>query len=191
MDYLQYPTLDFRDCKGIIISFRIRPSGRIHAAAEHFTLHTDPIILGWREWLALPDFGIAAIKAKVDSGARTSALHVESLAEHERDGQIWLRFTVLTGRRGAEPVLCEARAAERRAVIDSGGHKTLRWFINTQFELAGQRWHAQVNLTSRRDMLFPLLLGRNALSGRFIADPAAAYRYGRPRRKRRMPQGPI
>jgi hypothetical protein len=94
---------------------------------------------------------------------------------------------VLTGRRGAKPVLCEAPALERRAVTDSGGHKTLRWFIDTQFELAGQRWLAQVNLTSRRDMLFPLLLGRNALSGRFIVDPSAAYRCGRPRRKRRMP----
>ena len=83
-------------------------------------------------------------------------------------------------------MLCEAPAVERRSVTDSGGHKTLRWFIDTQFELAGQRWLAQVNLTSRRDMLFPLLLGRNALSGRFIVDPSAAYRCGRPRRKRRI-----
>jgi hypothetical protein len=150
-------------------------------------LNSDRIVLGWREWLALPDFGIAAIKAKVDSGARTSALHVESLDIDERGRELWLRFSVLTGRRGAKPVLCEAPALERRAVTDSGGHKTLRWFIDTQFELAGQRWLAQVNLTSRRDMLFPLLLGRNALSGRFIVDPSAAYRCGRPRRKRRMP----
>jgi hypothetical protein len=148
---------------------------------------SELIVLGWREWLALPQFAIAAIKAKVDSGARTSALHVESLEEHERDGQRWLRFTVLTGRRGAEPVVCEAPALDRRAVSDSGGHVTLRWFINAEFELAGRRWVSEINLTSRRDMLFPLLLGRNALSGRFIVDPGTAYRCGRPRRKRRTP----
>jgi hypothetical protein len=149
-------------------------------------LHSDRIVLGWREWLALPLFGIAAIKAKIDSGARTSALHVESLEAYQRDGRQWLRFSVLTGRRGAEPILCDAPAADRRAVTDSGGHVTLRWFIDTEFDLAGQRWSAEINLTSRRDMLFPLLLGRNALSGRFIVDPATAYRCGRPRRKRRM-----
>ena len=151
---------------------------------------SEPIILGWREWLAMPQFGIAAIKAKIDSGARSSALHVESLEEYLRDGQQWLRFSVLTGRRRAEPVLCEAPAVDRRAVSDSGGHVTLRWFIHAEFALAGQRWVAETNLTSRRDMLFPLLLGRNALGGRFIIDPGSAYRWGRPRRKRRMPQAP-
>jgi len=149
------------------------------------SLQDEPIILGWREWLALPQFGIAAIKAKIDSGARTSALHVESLEEYLRDGRPWLRFAVLTGRRGAAPVLCEAAALDRRDVSDSGGHVTLRWFIQTEFELAGQRWVAETNLTSRRDMRFPLLLGRNALGGRFIVDPGATYRCGRPRRKRR------
>lgn len=147
-------------------------------------MQSEPIILGWREWLALPQFGIAAIKAKIDSGARTSALHVESLEEYQRDGRQWLRFSVLTGRRGAAPVLCEAAAIDQREVSDSGGHVTLRWFIQIEFELAGQRWVAETNLTSRRDMLFPLLLGRNALGGRFIVDPGATYRCGRPRRKR-------
>ncbi len=147
----------------------------------------EPIILGWREWLALPQFGIAAIKAKIDSGARTSALHVESLEPYQRDGRQRLRFAVLTGRRGAPPVSCDAAAIDQREVSDSGGHVTLRWFIQTEFELAGQRWIAETNLASRRDMLFPLLLGRNALGGRFIVDPGATYLCGRPRRQRRMP----
>ena len=75
-------------------------------------VHNEPIVLGWREWLALPQFGIAAIKSKIDSGARTSSLHVEMLDEFERDGRPWLRFAVLTGRRGERPVQCSAPAAD-------------------------------------------------------------------------------
>ena len=153
-------------------------------------VHNEPIVLGWREWLALPQLGIAAIKTKIDSGARTSSLHVESLDEYELEGWPWLRFAVLTGRRGAPPVHCAAPVADRREVSDSGGHVTLRWFIRAEFELAGQRWESEMNLTSRSNMLFPLLLGRNALSGRFLVDSAAAYRFGRPapRRRRRTPR---
>ena len=148
-------------------------------------VQNEPIVLGWREWLALPQFGIAAIKAKIDSGARTSSLHVESLDEYEQDGEPWLRFAVLTGRRGEPPVHCIAPVADRRAVSDSGGHVTLRWFIRTEFELAGRRWESEMNLTSRLDMLFPLLLGRNALGGRFLVDSASSYRCGRPAARRR------
>jgi hypothetical protein len=153
-------------------------------------VHNEPIVLGWREWLALPQLGITAIKAKIDSGARTSSLHVESLDEYELEGRPWLRFAVLTGRRGAPPVHCVAPVADRREVSDSGGHVTLRWFVRAEFELAGQRWESEMNLTSRSNMLFPLLLGRNALSGRFLVDSAAEYRCGRPaaRRRRRTPR---
>ena len=151
-------------------------------------MHGDPIILGWREWLALPQFGIAAIRAKIDSGARTSSLRVESLEEYHRHGHTWLRFSVLTGRRGRAPITCEAPATDRRTVTDSSGHRATRWFIQTEFELGGRHWHAEINLTSRRDMLYPLLLGRNALGGRFVIDPGSAYRCGKPaHRKRRMP----
>lgn len=142
-------------------------------------LPSDRIVLGWREWIALPQLGIAAIKGKIDSGARTSALHVDCLEEYEQDGRQWLRFVVPTGRRNATPVVCAAPAVDRRAVSDSGGHVTTRWFIRTEFALAGRRWQAEINLTSRRNMLFPLLLGRNALGG-FVVDPGAAYRHGRP-----------
>jgi hypothetical protein len=147
-------------------------------------MDSDSIILGWREWLALPQLGIAAIKTKIDSGARTSSLRVETLEEYARDGQTWLRFTVAAGRRNATLVQCEAQAIDQRAVSDSGGHVTLRWFVRTEFELAGRRWPGEINLTDRRSMLFPLLLGRNALGG-FIIDPDSGYRHGRPRVRRR------
>ncbi|HJU38834.1 MAG TPA: RimK/LysX family protein [Tahibacter sp.] len=137
-------------------------------------------VIGWREWLALPDLGIAAIKAKVDTGARSSALHVDSLEEFARDGATWLRFAVRpsTARRG--PALeVEAPALDRRVVTDSGGHASERWFIRSTVRVAGVALVADINLTSRRTMLFPLLLGRTALAGRFTVDPARSYTAGR------------
>ena len=144
----------------------------------------DPIVLGWREWLALPQFGIAAIKTKIDSGARTSSLRVDAIDQYDRHGELRLRFLVATGRRKSGPVECDAAVVDRRNVSDSGGHVTLRWFIRTEFELAGRRWPAEINLTERGHMLFPMLLGRNALAG-FVVDPGASYRHGRPRVTRR------
>jgi len=140
----------------------------------------EPLVVGWREWLALPQLGIAAIKTKIDTGARTSSLRVASLEAFEHHGEPWLRFAVRTGRRNEPLIACQAPASDRRVVSDSGGEATLRWFIGTEFELAGRRWRGEMNLTARGDMLFPLLLGRNALRGRFLVDAAAAYRCGRP-----------
>jgi hypothetical protein len=140
--------------------------------------------LGWREWLALPGLGVAAIKTKLDTGARSSALHVEALEEIVRDGATWLRFAVRPGARGVAPVVCEARALDRRRVTDSGGHATERWFIRSEVELAGQRYPVEINLCDRRGMLFPLLLGRTALRRRFCVDAARSYTLGRTHARR-------
>ena len=143
-------------------------------------IQTGPIVIGWREWLALPELGIPAIKAKIDTGARTSSLHVDTLDVEERGGATWLRFGVsATGRRRAPRMQCSAPAIGRRAVIDSGGHATLRWFIRTQVELGGTSFETEINLTNRRNMLFPMLLGRSALGDRFAVDPSSSYRCGR------------
>ncbi len=143
-------------------------------------IQTGPIVIGWREWLALPALGIAAIKAKVDTGARTSSLHVDALVADERDGVTWLHFSVAAGGRGhAARVQCAAPAAARRTVTDSGGHQTLRWFIRTPVVLGGASLDAEINLTDRRDMLFPMLLGRSALGDHFAVDPVSSYRCGR------------
>lgn len=137
-------------------------------------------VIGWREWLALPELGIVAIKAKVDSGARSCALHVDSLEEFTRDDATWLRFVVrpLTGRRAA-PIEVTAPALDRRVVTDSGGRASERWFIRSTITVAGLTFAADINLTSRRTMLFPMLLGRTALAGRFRIDPARSYVAGR------------
>ena len=145
-------------------------------------MHEHPLI-GWREWLALPQLGLAALKAKVDTGARSSSLHVDWIREQERDGRTWLSFAVATRRRGSTLVECEAPASDCREVTDSGGHVTSRWFIRTLVCLAGVEWEAEINLTNRRNMLFPMLLGRTALRGRFRVDPQLSFACGRPRRR--------
>jgi hypothetical protein len=147
-------------------------------------MHDKPLI-GWREWLALPELGLAAVKAKIDTGARSSSLHVDAIHEYERDGCTWLRFLLATGRRGAAPVTCEAPALDRRDVTDSGGHTGARWFILSRVCLAGLEWETEINLTNRRNMLFPMLLGRTALRGRFHVDPQLSYACGRLKRRSR------
>ena len=139
-----------------------------------------PVPLGWREWLALPDLGIVAVRAKVDTGARSSALHVLDQECFHRAGVECVRFLLDTGVPGAAPQPAEAPVLDRRRVTDSGGHQTERVFIRTRLRLAGQDWEAEVNLAQRRNMLFPMLLGRTALAGRFLVDPAASFLQGDP-----------
>ena len=136
-------------------------------------------VLGWREWLALPDLGIHAIRAKLDSGARSSALHVDSLETFQSNGREWVRFTIATGSTNAKSILVESTVHDRRLVTDSGGHVSERIFLRTRLLLAGQDYPVEINLTSRRNMLFPMLLGRTALARHFLVDPARSFRAGR------------
>jgi hypothetical protein len=138
----------------------------------------DLITIGWRERLSLPDLGLQ-LKAKIDTGARTSALHVAWLEEFEREGRGWLRFAVDTTRGKSALTVCEALALDRRDVTDSGGHTTARWFIRSTVSLARQRFDAEINLTDRGNMLFPMLLGRSALCGRFVVDSERSYAHAR------------
>jgi hypothetical protein len=140
----------------------------------------EPANLGWREWTALPMLGIGAVKAKLDSGARSSSLHVEALETFHEAGVLMVRFSVRVRRRGAASQVCSAAVLDRRPVTDSGGHRSERWFIRTDIELAGKRFAADMNLTDRRAMLFPLLIGRSAMAGRFRIDSALSYTLPRP-----------
>jgi hypothetical protein len=142
----------------------------------------EPVTLGWREWLALPALGIGAIKAKLDTGARTTSLSVVSAETFERDGRLHVRFVVRPRRHSDRHVVCEAPVVDRRPVTDSGGHTAERWFIRTGIVLAGRRFETDIKLTDRRAMLFPLLLGRSALGGRFRVDPALSYTVPKPAR---------
>jgi hypothetical protein len=140
----------------------------------------DVITLGWRERLALPELGIAGLKAKLDTGARSSALHVDTLQPFERDGTTWIRFTLSVSRRLPTVLQCESPALGRRVVTDTGGRRSERWFIRSELVLAGQSFAIDISLTDRRHMLFPMLLGRTALHGRFAVDPMLSYTQPRP-----------
>ena len=140
----------------------------------------DLLVLGWREWLVLPQLGLGPLKVKLDTGARSSSMHVDTLEEFQRDGAHWLRFTVRLARREPHEVCCGAPPPARRTVTDTSGRRTERWFIRTGVQLAGQRFDIDINLTNRRHMLFPMLLGRQALTGRFVIDPSRSYTQARP-----------
>lgn len=140
----------------------------------------DLLTVGWREWLALPRLGIPFLKAKVDTGARSSALHVEWQELMVERGAPWVRFALLASSVATQERVCEAAVLDRRQVTDSGGHRSERVFIETEVELGGRRWSIETNLTNRRGMLFPMLLGRTAMAGRLLVDPARSYLLGEP-----------
>lgn len=139
-----------------------------------------PRIIGWREWLSLPELGIAGIKAKIDTGARSSALHVVWQERFHRDGAPWVRFLLEADGSGSAGVESEAEVLDERNVTDSGGHVSKRPFIRTLVRIGGEQWPIEVNLADRRRMLFPMLLGRTAMKGRLLVDPARSFVYGRP-----------
>ncbi len=136
-------------------------------------------VLGWREWLALPALGVSAIRAKVDSGARSSALHVDTLETSYHGGTEWVRFQLGSDAR-ADRVWIEVPVLDRRVVTDSGGHRSERIFIHTTLQLAGAIWPIEINLSHRENMLFPMLLGRTAMAGRFLVDAQRSFVLGEP-----------
>jgi hypothetical protein len=135
--------------------------------------------------LAFPELGIAQIKAKVDTGARTSCLHAYYVDSFHRDGSEWVRFGIHPEQGDTDTeVVCESPVKERRMVRDSGGHEEFRYVIDTEISIGGERQRAEVTLTDRDTMKFRCLLGRTAIRGRYLVDPARSYLQGK--RKRRL-----
>lgn len=142
--------------------------------------NTQIPIIGWREWLALPDLRIPRIKAKVDTGARTSALHAFWIDAYKKSNQPWIRFAIHPVQNNIETVIeCDALVKDRRLVADSGGHKQLRYVIETPVCLGAYVYAVELTLTQRDTMKFRMLLGRTAINSRFLVDPAASFLLGR------------
>jgi hypothetical protein len=142
---------------------------------------SQAIVLGWREWVALPALGIARIRAKVDTGARSSCLHVDAQWRFSEAGAPWAGFRISAGAEDALVIEASAPVVDEREVTDSSGGRSRRVFLRTPLQLAGVQREIEINLTDRRGMLFPMLLGRTAIAGAFTVDPARSFIHGRAR----------
>ncbi len=133
------------------------------------------VLLGWREWVALPDLGLSRIKAKVDTGARTSSLHAEDISLKKMKSGTRVRFYTVSGEAPDRVIYCEAPLLDERQVSDSGGHRERRYFIETRLKIHDRFWPIELSLTDRNTMRFPMLLGRQAMSHRFVTVPHRSY----------------
>lgn len=131
--------------------------------------------------MALPDWGVAHLKAKVDTGARTSSLHAFAVRRFERDGGEWVRFELHPWQRSTvDATVAEAAVVSWRDVKSSSGTVQRRPVVRTTIVLAGVAVDAEVTLTRRDEMGFRMLIGREALRRRFVVDPGRSYLGGRP-----------
>jgi hypothetical protein len=152
----------------------------------------EPLKIGWREWVALPDLRVSAIKAKIDTGARTSALHAFRIEPFRRTGALWLRFELHPIQRSeAMKVTCEARAVDERMVRNSGGGVERRHIIRTLLKIGEAVWPIELALTNRDQMGFRMLLGRTALEGRALIEPGRSYLLGARAAKARRRRKPF
>lgn len=133
-------------------------------------------LIGWREWVGLPEFGITSIKAKVDTGARSSSIHAVNIEQFELDGVEKVRFQIAPVQHDDQPLIqAEAKLLCQRTVTDSGGHQEKRPVVLTTVSLGQAIWPIELTLTNRDVMGFRMLLGRQAIRDRFLVHPGHSF----------------
>jgi ribosomal protein S6--L-glutamate ligase len=144
---------------------------------------SDNFVLGWQEWIGLPNLGLPSLKVKVDTGARTSALHglhARLIAPHDVDGRAGVRFTVQpVPRRPRLELVCVAPIVDQRTVTSSNGEAELRFVIETSLEIGDRSWPIHITLTNRESMTYRMLIGRQALLPGMLVDPTRAFHHAR------------
>lgn len=132
--------------------------------------------LGWREYVSIPTLGITGIKAKIDTGARTSCIHAFSVNTFEKNEEVWVRFGVHPNQGDqVTEVWCESPVSDYREVTDSGGHAEMRYVIKSTLVIGQHEFETEMTLTNRDTMRFRMLLGRTAMKKRFIVNPGRSY----------------
>jgi hypothetical protein len=141
---------------------------------------TNKIRLGWREWIALPELNLPAIKAKVDTGAKTSALHAFYVERYQQESVDMVKFLIHPVQKNLQLVVeCHSPILDQREVIDSGGHKEMRYVIESLISIGDKSWPIELSLTNRDTMRFRMLLGRRAMEYSAIVEPGASYLNGK------------
>jgi len=141
----------------------------------------EKVIVGSEEWCSFPILNIPIIKARVDSGAKTSALHAINIVPFDKDGEDWVKFDINPIQNDSKTIInCQSKLIDKRIVKSSSGYREQRYVIATELEIGGKIWTVEITLTNRDSMGFRMLLGREAMSGRVLVDPEEKYLLGQP-----------
>lgn len=138
-----------------------------------------PLEIGWEEWIALPDLKLPAIRAKVDTGAKTSALHAFMVEKIIEDGDTKVRFGIHPiPQRPEVEVFCKAHLVDEREIISSNGQAEIRYVIRTMVQFGKRKWPIEITLTDRETMAYRMLIGRSAMEGKLIVIPEKSFMLG-------------
>lgn len=153
-----------------------RKAGSKKAKTKSTKAKRTKSLIGWREWADLPDFEVYDINAKIDTGAKSSAIHAFRIRETLIQGVEHVEFYLHPVQRRKKPeVFCRAPIADRRVIRSSNGQEEERYVVETRLRVGGRTWKIELTLTNRDAMGFRLLLGRDALRRKFLIDPGASY----------------
>ena len=149
-------------------------------------MKSEKLVVGWREWVSLPDLNLHHIKAKIDTGARTSTLHAFSVRGYTKKGVQRVKFLIHPYQKRTDVVKeCDAPIIDKRMVTDSGGHREKRYVILTTLVLGDEAWEIEMTLTNRDTMKFRMLLGRTAMKSKIVVDPGRSFLVGKKPLKRK------